>query len=230
MIGPHTGVGMDRDITTLKRSIGAPEGKPIRPEAPDNQRLMGEILRDPSGWTPELAKFTSDVFDGLSTNWVDERGGYRMAPLIDALDRGHPPRGGRCLEIGSGTGILTPYLHELWDELICVDLSLGMMAHQKHACQVQADASILPFPDAAFEVIVIGDGPLFPAETVRLLAQDGALIWSNALGSGAPYFQRTADLWDALTKESPESLWSAVESEALWGSWAIFHRGPSEAH
>jgi len=219
---------MDRDITTLPRSIDAPEEKPIRPEAPDNQRLMGEILRDPSVWTPDLARFTSEVFDGLSTNWVAERGGYRTAPLIDALDRGHPPRKGRCLEIGSGTGILTPHLRALWPELICVDLSLGMMAHQNHACQVQADASILPFPDAAFDVIVIGDGPLFPAETVRLLAQDGALIWSNALGSGAPYFQKTTDLWDALTKQSPGSSWSAVESEALWGSWAIFSREPGE--
>lgn len=191
-------VGMDRDITTLERSIDGPDGKPIRPEAPDNQRLMGEILRDPSAWTAELAQFTADVFDGLSTNWVDQRGGYRTAPLIDALDRGHPPLGGRCLEIGSGTGILTPYLEEVWDELICVDLSLGMMAHQMHARRVQADASILPFPDAAFDVIAIGDGPLFPAEAVRLLTPDGALIWSNALGSGAPYFQKTADLLDAL--------------------------------
>ncbi len=111
-----------------------------------------------------------------------------------------------------------------------MDLSLGMMAHQKHACQVQADASVLPFLDATFDVIVIGDGPLFPAETVRLLAQEGTLIWSNALGSGAPYFQRTADLWDALTQESPESSWSAAESEAQWGSWAIFHRRPTEVH
>jgi SAM-dependent methyltransferase len=221
---------MDRDITTLPRSIDAPEGKPVRPEAPENQRLMGEILSDPSRWTPELAKFTAEVFDALSTNWIDERGGYRPAPLMDALDRGHPSRQGRCLEIGSGTGILTPYLHEIWDELICVDLSVGMMTHQRHACRVQADASILPFPDEAFDVIVIGDGPLFAAETVRLLAGGGTLVWSNALGSGAPYFLRTADIWDALAKADPGSSWSAIESDAMWGSWAVFRRGESELH
>jgi SAM-dependent methyltransferase len=221
---------MDRDITTLSRSIDAPEGKPIRPEAPDNQRLMSEILKDPSQWTPELANFTTDVFDALSTNWVDERGGYRTAPLLDALDRGGTSPGGRCLEIGSGTGILTPHLHEYWTELVCVDLSLGMMAHQQSAPQVQADASNLPFQSGAFDVIAIGDGPLFAAETVRLLAQDGALIWSNALGSGAPYFQRTTDIWDALAAEAPASPWSAIESEALWGSWAVFRRGASKLH
>jgi SAM-dependent methyltransferase len=217
-------VTMDPQTTVLPRVIDAPDGKPIRPEAPDNQRLMAEIRRDPSTWTPDLAKFTTDVFDALSTNWVNERGGYRSAPLIDALDRGHLPRAGRCLEIGSGTGILTPYLAELWGELICVDLSLGMMSHQRYGSQVQADANNLPFADAAFSVVVIGDGPLFAAETVRLLAQHGALIWSNALGAGAPYFQPTDDIRDALTEVAPESSWSAVESEALWGSWAVFRR------
>ncbi len=227
---PHTWGVMDRDIVTLPRSVEAPEGKPVRPEAPDNQRLMGEILSDPSTWTPELAKFTAEVFDALSTDWVNERGGYRPAPLIDALDRGDPPHEGRCLEIGSGTGVLTPYLQGIWDELICLDLSIGMMSHQRHACQVQADASILPFPDGAFNVIVIGDGPLFVAETVRLLASSGTLVWSNALGQGAPYFLRTLDIRDALVKADQRSSWSAVESDAMWGSWAVFRRGESELH
>ncbi len=216
---------MNRAITSLPRVVEAPDGRPVRPEAPDNQRLMGEILRDPSRWTPDLARVTTEVFDALSAGWVDERGGYRAAPLVDALDRGRLPRGGRCLEIASGTGILTPYLLERWDEVVCVDLSLGMMAHQSHRCRILADASILPFPDGAFDVIAIGDGPLFAAEAVRLLAGDGVLVWSNALGAGAPYFQRTEALWDKLAEEAPASTWSALESDALWGSWAVFHRG-----
>jgi SAM-dependent methyltransferase len=185
---------------------------------------MAEVLRDPSAWTPELAEFTTEVFDALPTNWVDERGGYRTAPLIDALDRGDAPLNARCLEIGSGTGVLTPHLAEAWGDLICADLSLSMMSHQRHACQIQADASGLPFADAAFSVIAIGDGPLFAAEAVRILGQSGALIWSNALGAGAPYFQPTTDILDALTEVDPESSWSAVQSEALWGSWAVIRR------
>ena len=86
---------MSRDITVLPRVVEAPEGKPVRPEAADNQRLMAEILDDTSCWTPELAKFTTEVFDAMAVNWVDERGGYRAAPLVDALDRGClPPRSG----------------------------------------------------------------------------------------------------------------------------------------
>ena len=66
-----------RDITILPRTVAAPDGKPVRPEAADNQRLMAEILEDPTSWTPELAKFTTQVFDAMAENWADERGGYR---------------------------------------------------------------------------------------------------------------------------------------------------------
>jgi Methyltransferase domain len=215
---------VDSQITALPRVIDAPDGKPVRSEAPENQRLMAEILRDPSVWTRELAEFTTEVFDSMSSTWVDERGSYRIAPLMDALARGNPPSKGRCLEIGSGTGVLTSQLATIWRDLVCVDLSLGMMSHQHHRQQVRADANSLPFADAAFDVVAIGDGPLFATETARVLSHDGALIWSNALGQGAPYFQPTVNILDALREVAAESSWSAVESEALWGSWAVIRR------
>jgi SAM-dependent methyltransferase len=143
---------------------------------------------------------------------------------VDALDRGCPSSIGRCLEIGSGTGVLTPYLQELSGDIVCVDLSLEMMSRRRMGCQVQADASRLPFPEGSFDVVVIGDAPLFAAEVVRVLSLEGTLIWSNALGQGAPYYVPTVDLWDALVRAAPRSKWSAVESEALWGSWVVFDR------
>ena len=136
---------------------------------------------------------------------------------------------GASLEIGSGTGVLTPYLQEVWSDVVCVDLSMQMMLRQRVGCQVRADASVLPFPDASFGVIVIGDRPLFVKEMVRVLSRSGTLIWSNTLAEGAPYYQPTADMWDALVRASPESKWSAVESEALWGRWVVFRRSKMEA-
>jgi len=212
----------------LPRTIDAPAGKPARPEAADNQRLMAEILENPSSWTPELAKFTTQVFDAMAENWVDERGSYRAAPLLDALNRCRPIINGRCLEIGSGTGVLTPCLQKVWSDVVCVDLSMEMMSRQCMSCRVQADASMLPFPSGLFDVIVIGDAPLFAEEMVRVLSLGGTLIWSNALGQGAPYYLRTVDMWDALVRAAPESRWSAVESEALWGSWVVFHRSEAD--
>jgi SAM-dependent methyltransferase len=185
---------------------------------------MADILNDPSTWTPGLLTFTAEVFDAMAETWVDERGSYRAAPLVDALDRGGHPSRGRCLEIGSGTGVLTPHLRDVWEDVICVDLSMQMLRRQRTGPRVLADASILPFPPRAFEVIVIGDGPLFAREMVRVLGSRGSLIWSNALGRGAPYYLPTIDMWDALVAASPDSTWSAVESEALWGSWVVFHR------
>jgi SAM-dependent methyltransferase len=220
---------MSRDITMLPRTVDSPEGKPVRPEAADNQRLMAEILEDPSCWTPELAQFTAQVFDSMAGNWVDERGGYRVAPLVDALNRGDPGTMGRCVEIGSGTGVLTPYLQEIWPDIICVDLSMEMMSRGQAGRQVQADASRLPFPADSFDVIVIGDAPLFADEMVRILSSSGTLIWSNALGKGAPYYVPSAGLWDALVSAAPYSEWSAVESEALWGRWVVFHRCEPDA-
>jgi len=186
--------------------------------------LMAEILDDTSCWTPELAKFTTEVFDAMAENWVDERGGYRAAPLADALDRGCPPSIGRCLEIGSGTGVLTPYLQQLWGDIVCVDLSMEMMSRRRMGRQIRADASRLPFPEGSFDVIVIGDGPLFATEMVRVLSPEATLIWSNALEQGAPYYVPTVHLLDVLVRAAPRSKWSAVESEALWGSWVVFGR------
>ncbi len=99
--------------------------------------------------------------------------GYRAAPLVDALARGALPKTGRCLEVGSGTGILTSYLQEAWTSVICVDLSMMMMRRSPSRRQVQADARTLPFPNSAFDVIVIGDAPLFTDEVERLLTPTG---------------------------------------------------------
>jgi SAM-dependent methyltransferase len=214
-----------RDITSLPIVVPAPEGKPVRPEAEANQKLVASILLDPDVWTPELADFTSQVFDALSETWVDDRSSYRPAPLLDALARGDIGNSQRCLEIGSGTGVLTSYLVDRWRDVVCVDISMGMMGLNRHKSQVQADARALPFPDASFDTIALGDAPLFVKETLRVMAHDGTLIWCNALGTGAPYYLPVDDLFDALVAAAPGSRWSASTSEALWGSWAVFRRG-----
>lgn len=80
----------DGRSVVLPRVIDAPEGKPIRPEAPDNQRLMSEIPRDPSTWTSGLASVTSDVIDARSSTWADERGGTAPRPSSTHSIEGTP--------------------------------------------------------------------------------------------------------------------------------------------
>jgi len=215
---------MAGDLISLPRIVQAPEGKPVRPETEANQKLMASILADSSTWTPEIATFTGQVFDALSTSWIDERSSYRPAPLLDALARGDVGSGSRCLEIGSGTGVLTRYLRDRWSEVVCVDLSMGMMKLSDHQLNIQADAGMLPFSNESFDVIAFGDAPTFVDETLRVLARDGTLIWSNALGADAPYYLPTKDLLDAFVHAASYSRWSAVTSEALWGSWAVLRQ------
>jgi hypothetical protein len=217
-------VEIEPNITVLPRVVASPPGKPTRPEAADNQRLMAQIVRDPSAWTPELADVTTQIFDAMAQNWADERGGYRTGPVTDALVRGGPFPTGTCLEVGAGSGVLTPSLQTCWDEIVCLDLSMEMLRLQNAGCPVRADATKLPLSDGSFDVVVIGDAPLFSEEVVRVLSSKGSIAWFNALGTGAPYYLPTCDIVDALFRADPGSRWRAVESEALWGSWVVLHR------
>jgi SAM-dependent methyltransferase len=115
-----------------------------------------------------------------------QRGSYRPTPMIDALSRGGPWPAGLCVEVGSGTGLLTPLLAQLWDPVLCVDLSAAMLRRGR-GLRVQADAARLPVADGVAATVVIGDALLFAGEVVRALRPDGAVVWSNALGDGAPY-------------------------------------------
>ena len=63
-----------------------------------------------------------------------------------------------------------------------------------------------------------------------MLSPTGTILWSNALGDGAPHHVPTADLWDALARAATGTKWSAVESEALWGSWVVFRRSVPGVH
>jgi SAM-dependent methyltransferase len=139
-----------------------------------------------------------------------------IAALSDAT--GHPA--GRAVEIASGTGLLTGLIAALWQPVLAVDLSRGMLARSAARHRVQADASRLPLSDGCAHAVVIGDGPLFAGEVARVMADGAVLVWSNALGAGAPFHLRTELLIDAMTTAAGRP-WDATTSEAYWGSWAV---------
>jgi SAM-dependent methyltransferase len=162
----------------------------------------------------------ADVFDAAAATWNSSRGDYRRPVLADALARGGPFRSGRAVEIASGTGLLTSLIQDVWPIVVAVDLSPGMLARSAARHRVQADASRLPLADGSADAIVIGDGPLFAAEAARIIADGAVLVWSNALGGGAPFFLPTEVLVKAMA-EATGRAWEATESQAHWGSWAV---------
>lgn len=210
-------------IRTLERVVPADAGMPTRAGAADNQRVVGALARDASLWTRERAAEMVRQYNGYAPEWNAERGSYRPVPLADALARSGPWPSGLCLEIGAGTGILTPLLAAVWDSVLCVDLTEAMLARSTGTWRVCADASRLPLPDAAVATVVIGDAPLFAAEVHRVLAPGGAVIWSNALGHDAPFHVPTEAVLEALSTAGGAD-WDALQSAAGWGSWAVLRQ------
>lgn len=209
----------------LPRVVPAPPGKPHRPGAAETRARALRIARDPASWGRDEAIATRSRFDVLAESWDGERAGYRPAPLADALARGGPWPDGLCVEIGSGTGVLTPLLLERWPATVGVDLSPGMLARARTRLRVRADASKLPLSPGLAAAVVVGDAPLFATEVDRALRPGGVVLWVNALGPDAPYWVPVEELRAALGRASGIP-WSAVASEALWGSWAVLRREP----
>jgi SAM-dependent methyltransferase len=216
-------------IRRLEQVVPAAPDKPARPGAAEHQAFVAELARSPERvWTPELAAATVLDYERLAPGWNAERGGYRRLPVADALARGGPWPAGVCLELGSGTGLITPLLATVWPMVVGLDLSPAMLGRAPAGRRVLADSSRLPVADGVAACVVLADSPLFAAEVVRVLAPAGVVLWSNALGPDAPYHLPTATVRDALSAFSSNGF-HAVESLAGWGSWAVLRRSAAGA-
>jgi SAM-dependent methyltransferase len=97
-----------------------------------------------------------------------------------------------CVEIGSGTGRLTKFMAETFDQLYAVDISADMLEYAKRNIDaknvtfVVTNGRVLPFESrfatAAFSTYVFqhfastNDGAGYFAELARVLADDGSLM------------------------------------------------------
>jgi SAM-dependent methyltransferase len=211
-------------IQTLPRLIPADPGKPVREGAAETQRASRALAEDPSRWSPQMAHDVVDRYTELASVWEGERGGYRPVPLSDALARGGPLPSGLCLEVGAGTGLLTPLLTAVWPQVVSLDLTAEMLRRSSARWRVLADASKLPVHHGTAAAVVLADAPLFAEEVARVLTPDGVVVWSNALGVDAPHHVPVGTVLAAMERAAPERPWNAITAEAGWGLWAIFRR------
>lgn len=193
-----------------------PTGGPDHP-----MRLVTRQVAFEDGWSPGRAAKIAELFDSLAPEWserhVDQ---VRTAPVRDALQRGGLDPSGRWLELGCGTGAATIELAGTVGQVVAVDLSAEMLARAPDvAPRVQADASVLPFPDAAFDTALLVNMLLFPAELGRVLAPAGKLVWVNTLGDRTPIHLPPQDVLSALP-----GAWRGVTARAGSGFWAVFDR------
>ncbi len=211
-------------IRSLERVVPAKPGKPIRPEAVATQARSRTIAEDPSTWSAQWARETTERFTELAPLWDDSRGQYRPIPLTDALVRGGPFPDGLCVEIGCGTGLLTHLVAGVWPRVASLDLTWEMVRRSPAPWRLNADAARLPFADGSAAAVVIADVPLFADEVVRILAPEGVVVWSNALGYDSPHHVPVEVVAGALERAEPPVGWDAVTAEAGWGLWAVLQR------
>ena len=205
----------------------------VIPEAPGRPVLDGsrspirkvthQIAFEVGAWTRERATNVAQLFNGMAPEWSARHDPQHHAePLVDALDRGGPfPARGRVCEVGSGTGLLTPLLDARFATVVAVEIAEAMarLAPANSGHRVLADGAALPCADGAYDVVVLFNAFLFPAEVDRVLAPDGALVWVSAMGDDTPIYLPVGDVGAALP-----GAWSGVASEAGWGTWATFRR------
>ena len=175
------------------------------------------------GWAPARAEKVAALFDGMASEWDQPRraADERWSALRDALNRGDIPRG-RVLELGSGTGMGSRVLVEAGrSPVAALDIAADMLAHAPAdlAPRVQGDASSLPFPDNAVDVVVLVNALLFPDEVDRVLAPTGCVVWNNTVGEQTPIHLPAEDVAAALPGD-----WVGVASRAGTGTWAVVRR------
>jgi SAM-dependent methyltransferase len=210
-------------IRWLEPVVAPRPDKPLRPGRGENQARMTALAQGHASWDEAQALEMAATFDELASEWNGERGWYRQEPVHDALRRGGPFPSGVCIEVGSGTGILTGLLTRQWPQVVCVDLSAGMLAQSPFDNRLRADASRLPLANKAAAALVIADAPLFSGEVRRVLRPDGVVLWSNALGTDAPFYV-TPDVVLESLERATSAPWTAVGSAAGWGQWLVLRR------
>jgi SAM-dependent methyltransferase len=191
------------------------------PDHPMRQ-VTRQIAFDPDGWTPERAATVTELFDGLAPEWHTRAGEPRLEVVADAVARGGPMHGGTWLELGSGTGLLTPWLAAHCERLVAVDLAAEMLRRAPAGAgwRVRADGAALPVPDGSVDALVLINAFLFPAEARRVIAPSGVLVWVNTAGAGTPIYLTAEDALLAMGQDA----WTGRASEAALGTWAVLRR------
>jgi len=134
------------------------------------------------------------MFDRLAPVWDQNRSVEAFAPLEAALDV-LPDAPTRVLDLGTGTGAVAARVADRFPDadVVGIDVAESMIdeARRNVGGRVRfqvADASRLPFPDATFELVTLGNMIPFFNEVARVTAPGGRAIFSFSIGSATPIY------------------------------------------
>jgi ubiquinone/menaquinone biosynthesis C-methylase UbiE len=146
-------------------------------------------------------------FDKLAPVWDGMRRPDALAPVEAALDR-LPERPRRVLDLGTGTGAVAHLVAGRFPEaeVVGVDISERMIDEARRrtdsarvSYQV-ADAEQLPFEDAAFELVTLGNMIPFFDEVARIVAPGGHVLFAFSAGSETPIYVAPQRLREELSR------------------------------
>lgn len=194
---------------------GANESHPMR-------EVTRQVAESHKGWNQERALKVRELFDSLAPEWAARASEERAISLSDALGRGGDLPEGLCLEVGCGSGNVTPLLLERFNTVISIDISMNMIhaARSRAENLLQGDASALPFAKESFDVVVVVNMFLFPWEYRRILRPKGRLIWVSSLGDQTPIYLHPDDVAKYMGED-----FTGVWADAGVGRWASLWRG-----
>jgi SAM-dependent methyltransferase len=135
-------------------------------------------------------------FGSLASSWEGRIGPEGLVPLGAALDRlDEPPR--KALDLGTGTGKAARVVAKRFPdaEVVGVDLAPEMVEEAQRLLPSElagrvsfevADGASLPFPDGAFDLVVLQNMIPFFEELGRVTTPGGRAIFAFSRGAETP--------------------------------------------
>jgi ubiquinone/menaquinone biosynthesis C-methylase UbiE len=161
------------------------------------------VVRAPFLWRLFRGRMTRN-FDKLAPEWDETRvSRERLVAIIAALDALDAPT--RALDVGTGTGAVARLISERWPsaEVTGVDVSPGMIEEARRLGQERydvGDASALPYPDGAFDLVTLNNMIPFFDELARVTAVGGYVAISYSMGSKTPIWVPIERVRDGLQR------------------------------